>query len=85
MGPGLGHAGKLPGIIEHVLLQVNLPVVLDADGINVLMRVPTEVLRRREMPTVLTPHPGELRTAAPTNCRDPATARITGPSICRGS
>ena len=36
-------------------LESGLPLVLDADGLNLLAREP----RRFDAPTVLTPHPGE--------------------------
>jgi ADP-dependent NAD(P)H-hydrate dehydratase / NAD(P)H-hydrate epimerase len=54
LGPGLGQAAW-----GHALwltaLDANKPLVLDADGLNLLSREP----RRFSAPTVLTPHPGE--------------------------
>lgn len=54
LGPGLGQAAW-----GHALwltaLDANKPLVLDADGLNLLAREP----RQFSMPTVLTPHPGE--------------------------
>ena len=54
LGPGLGQAAW-----GHALwltaLDANKPLVLDADGLNLLVREP----RRFGAPTVLTPHPGE--------------------------
>ena len=54
LGPGLGQAAW-----GHALwltaLDANRPLVLDADGLNLLAREP----RRFTAPTVLTPHPGE--------------------------
>jgi NAD(P)H-hydrate epimerase len=54
LGPGLGQAAW-----GHALwltaLDANRPMVLDADGLNLLAREP----RRFTAPTVLTPHPGE--------------------------
>ncbi len=60
VGPGLGQLGKIPEIMEYLLIQATLPIVLDADGINALTKLPVDVLRRREVPIVLTPHPGEF-------------------------
>jgi NAD(P)H-hydrate epimerase len=60
VGPGLGQAKKMGEIMEYLLLQATLPIVLDADGINALAKLPADVLRRREVPIVLTPHPGEF-------------------------
>ncbi|HWU75916.1 MAG TPA: NAD(P)H-hydrate dehydratase [Rhodanobacter sp.] len=54
LGPGLGQGGW-----GHALwltaLDAGKPLVLDADGLNLLAHEP----RRFSMPVVLTPHPGE--------------------------
>lgn len=60
IGPGLGQSAKLAEVLEIVLVQADLPVVLDADGINALTKLRVDVLKRRQAPTVLTPHPGEF-------------------------
>lgn len=60
IGPGLGQSAKVAEVIEILLVQADLPVVLDADGINALAKLRTDVLKRRPAPTVLTPHPGEF-------------------------
>jgi NAD(P)H-hydrate epimerase len=60
IGPGIGHGGNLSEILEILLVQAPLPVVLDADGLNVLAHLPVGVFKRRTAPTVLTPHPGEF-------------------------
>jgi len=60
IGPGLGSAGRLADILEIVLVQAKCPVVLDADGLNALAKLPADVLKRRSAPTILTPHPGEF-------------------------
>lgn len=57
MGPGLGQeAGEA---IRRIALEVSLPLVLDADGINAFAGRAAEIAGRSEE-TVLTPHPGEL-------------------------
>lgn len=56
-GPGLGTSTVARGLLE-ACLATSLPVVLDADALNLLAGNP-EVLRGRSSPTVLTPHPGE--------------------------
>lgn len=59
LGPGLGQSLDLLILVPTLLEQVARPVVLDADGLNALS-THTEILNRREAPTVLTPHPGEF-------------------------
>ncbi len=54
LGPGLGQ-GAWGHALWLTALDANKPLVLDADGLNLLVREP----RRFSMPSVLTPHPGE--------------------------
>ena len=60
IGPGLGCNSGTFMMVKHVLRAYNGPVVLDADGINVLSGH-IDVLRGRTGITVLTPHDGEFR------------------------
>ncbi len=60
IGPGIGQTGKIPEIVEILLVQADLPLVVDADAINALAKVRNDVLARRPAPTILTPHPGEF-------------------------
>jgi hydroxyethylthiazole kinase-like uncharacterized protein yjeF len=62
VGPGLGDAEPTGRFVEALLLSTpprTVPVVLDADALNVLARVPGWA-ERLAFPAVLTPHPGEL-------------------------
>ena len=59
MGCGLGRSDGTRAVVKAVLEQAKCPVVLDADGINVLSRH-KDILRGRSFPTVLTPHDGEF-------------------------
>lgn len=59
-GPGMGAGLDTSKIVKHILFDWNKPVVLDADGLNVLEGALTGLAARRS-PSVLTPHPGELR------------------------
>ncbi len=58
VGPGLG-TNPSTGALVRALLGVGLPVVIDADGVNALVGA-LDLLKAREAPTVLTPHPGEM-------------------------
>ncbi|MQY07564.1 NAD(P)H-hydrate dehydratase [Actinomadura macrotermitis] len=57
VGPGLGTGPEAEGLLTAAL-GTDLPVLVDADGLTVLAR--RRDLLRREAPTVLTPHAGEL-------------------------
>lgn len=59
IGPGMGQSEGTLGVLECVLAGFTGPVVVDADGINLLSRH-KNLLRGRTAPTVLTPHGGEF-------------------------
>ena len=59
VGPGLGQSGGTLAVVRAVLEKAECPVVVDADGINVLS-AHRDLLRGRKLPTVLTPHDGEF-------------------------
>ena len=59
LGPGLGRAQSTAEMVWDLLEGWGKPLVLDADGINCVAERP-QCLQRREYPTVITPHPGEL-------------------------
>lgn len=65
IGCGLGQSEGTFEVVKAVLENAACPVVLDADGINV-MAAHKDILRGRQAPTVLTPHDGEFaRLAGP--------------------
>ena len=59
IGPGLGQSAGIYSVVKAVLERYCGPVVLDADGINV-MAAHKDILRGRTAPTIVTPHPGEF-------------------------
>ena len=59
IGPGLGQSKGTMAVLKTVLCEFDGPVVLDADGIN-LLSGHTDLVRGRKAQTVLTPHPGEF-------------------------
>ncbi len=63
IGPGLGCNESTRMVTRSVLENYDGPVVLDADGINVLAGH-MDILRGRTAPTILTPHLGEFRRIA---------------------
>lgn len=67
IGPGLGQSEDVRKLVSWVVESVDLPTVLDADGLNALAGQP-ERLQAIKRPVVVTPHPGEF-------------ARLTGTTI----
>ena len=59
IGCGLGQSEGTLAVVKAVLENAECPVVLDADGINVLS-AHKDILRGRRYPTILTPHDGEF-------------------------
>lgn len=67
IGPGMSGYPEANAVIRFVLERSGIPLLIDADGLNAL-KGDTEILKDRQVPIVLTPHPGEM-------------ARLTGKSI----
>ena len=59
IGPGIGQSDGTHSMLQTVLSHASCPVVLDADGIN-LLAAHRDVLRGRTCPLILTPHDGEF-------------------------
>jgi NAD(P)H-hydrate epimerase len=67
LGPGLGRKEGVKGFVTALFSSLTMPVILDADALNVIADTP-EILLTLKAPSVVTPHPGEL-------------SRLTGVSI----
>jgi NAD(P)H-hydrate epimerase len=59
IGPGLGQSDGLRDLLRWVVESVELPTVIDADGLNNLVDQ-TGRLGQLKRPVILTPHPGEF-------------------------
>lgn len=59
VGPGLSRKEGAAEAARELVLRLDKPLVLDADGINAL-EGRAELLKERKAPTVVTPHPGEM-------------------------
>lgn len=67
IGPGMSQYPEANAIVRFVLEKAGIPVIIDADGLNALAG-DIGILKQRQIPVVLTPHPGEM-------------ARLTGKSV----
>ncbi len=73
IGPGLGDGLATANLVRRAVLSLEIPLVLDADGLNALAgngRL-ASVLAGRRAPVVVTPHEGELRRLMPELVGDP--------------
>jgi NAD(P)H-hydrate epimerase len=60
-GPGLTQDTGVQEVVRTLVSSSPLPMVLDADGLNALAEDRAPLLtRNRDIPLVLTPHPGEM-------------------------
>lgn len=58
IGPGLGTGDDQRKLVERVLGELDVPVVVDADGLNVIAEDASVLKRAKKV--VITPHPVEL-------------------------
>jgi NAD(P)H-hydrate epimerase len=59
IGPGIGTADETRELFFNLLRRSRVPMVIDADGLNLLAQQP-ENLKAVHVPVILTPHPGEM-------------------------
>lgn len=77
LGPGLGRHPSTGSLVEAILQDAHGPVVLDADGLNVVAK--TGILENRtdaSGPLVITPHPGEMARLLGSSIQDTQTSRV---------
>ena len=65
VGPGMGMSNGAQSVTLRLLAQPDVPVVLDADALNLVAQLP-DVQNDISAPCVLTPHPVEFRRLATT-------------------
>jgi NAD(P)H-hydrate epimerase len=92
LGPGLGLNEPIIRLVQVVLEQAPCPIILDADGLNALARLlPTRTAGqplRRDLPCILTPHPGEFArlcqqpASLPADQREPLALRFAADHRC---
>ena len=60
VGPGVGVHDETMDFIRGMVAQTNLPIVLDADGLNAFVGHTDEFAKRDSKHLAITPHPGEM-------------------------
>jgi NAD(P)H-hydrate epimerase len=60
IGPGIGTEDSTGEFLRRVLEQADMPIVIDADALNLLASHREMLSQRKARMTVLTPHPGEM-------------------------
>jgi hydroxyethylthiazole kinase-like uncharacterized protein yjeF len=76
LGPGLGKSAGAQALARELVQRIDVPLVIDADGLNALAGQ-LESLRNRRWPTILTPHAGELGRLLEVESAEVERARLT--------
>ena len=75
MGPGIGTNGSTTRLIGRLIEESPIPMVIDADGLNLIASNPS-MLSKRQSSIVLTPHPGEMARLSGHSTADIQSDRI---------
>ena len=76
IGCGMGVSESAQKLIKRVLLAVeNIPVVIDADGINAVAK-DINIIRKIKAPVIFTPHPKEMARLCHTTVNDIEKNRV---------
>lgn len=75
IGCGLGVTHDTTRIVSEVICHSNVPIVIDADGINIISQN-INILSHAKSPVILTPHPGEMSRLIKTDVQTVQSNRI---------
>ncbi len=75
IGPGIGTTPQTRDLIARLIPECRIPMVIDADSINIIAENP-DILLKRQADIILTPHPGEMARLIKTTPADIQSDRI---------
>jgi hydroxyethylthiazole kinase-like uncharacterized protein yjeF len=76
LGPGLGRRPGTTALVQTIVESVDIPMVIDADGLNALADDITILRRKKSATIILTPHPGEMARLLGTSVPEVEADRI---------
>jgi ADP-dependent NAD(P)H-hydrate dehydratase / NAD(P)H-hydrate epimerase len=76
IGPGLGTHRQTQEFIRTIVTQTELPVVLDADGLNAFAGKADSLRKRKTKFLAVTPHPGEMARLLGVSTKDVQADRV---------
>jgi ADP-dependent NAD(P)H-hydrate dehydratase / NAD(P)H-hydrate epimerase len=76
IGPGLGTHRQTQEFIRTIVTQTDLPVVLDADGLNAFASEADSLRKRKTKFLAITPHPGEMARLLEVAAKDVQSDRL---------
>lgn len=75
IGPGLSQYPEAAELIGRLLERISVPLVLDADALNILAQTP-DLIKQSKGALVLTPHPGEMARLLQTTVQEVQEDRL---------
>jgi NAD(P)H-hydrate epimerase len=76
LGPGLGLNPETQDFIRKVILYTELPIILDADGLNAFAGNADQLRNRKSKFLAITPHPGEMARLLMCSTKDVQADRV---------
>ena len=77
IGMGWGQSEEYEKILEYILNNYNLPVVIDADGLNTISKMNMDILKSTKCKVILTPHLKEFERLSKVKIEDIKQDEIT--------
>lgn len=75
IGPGIGTNPETKQVVLEIISKTKVPLIIDADGLNNIAGE-LNILGRRQAPTILTPHPGEMSHLTGATTKDVQERRL---------
>ena len=75
IGCGMGNNGDTARLVRELLETSEIPIVIDADGINALLNS-IDIIKKSKAPVILTPHPGEMARLCSLTVREVEENRV---------
>jgi NAD(P)H-hydrate epimerase len=76
IGPGIPTGAAMRAVVHHVVGRLAVPMVVDADALNLLATELPAIVRAAPGPRILTPHPGEMARILGITTADVGAARL---------
>jgi hydroxyethylthiazole kinase-like uncharacterized protein yjeF len=76
VGPGLGMHHETQEFVRSAVKRTDLPIILDADGLNAFARRSDELRDRKSQFLAITPHPGEMARLLGSSVKDVEADRV---------
>ena len=75
IGCGMGNDEDTKRLTREIILNTDVPIVIDADGINTIACC-IDIIKKCKAPVILTPHPGEMARLCGVTAREIESDRV---------